>query len=88
MKKEEIDELIARSVAESKGGRERKWHRPKHNRVRVAQIRTVLNTLFMLGFIAAVFIYFLLPDQRVLFFVVGFGALLLKIVEFIIRFRA
>lgn len=88
MKKEEIDELIAQSVAESKGGRESKWHRPKHNRARVNQIRSVLNTLFMLGFVAAILIYFLLPEQRVLFFFVGFGALVLKIVEFIIRFKA
>lgn len=86
MDKAEIDEIIARSVAESKG--QSKWHRPKHDRARTNQLRTLLNTLFMLGFVAAIVIYFLLPDHRLLFFVVGFGAMVLKIVEFIVRFKS
>lgn len=86
MEKSEIDEIIAKSLAESRGHRQ--WHRPKHNPARVRQVRTILNTLFMLGFVAAILVYFFLPDQRVLFFVLGFGAMVLKIVEFIIRFRS
>ncbi|MCR5245585.1 MAG: hypothetical protein K6C31_04630 [Bacteroidales bacterium] len=49
-------------------------------------MRNVLNILFMIGFVAAILIYFLLPDQRPLFFCVGFGAVVLKVVEFILRF--
>jgi len=40
----------------------------------------------MIGFVAAIAIYFLLPEQRALFFGVGFGAILLKVVEFVLRF--
>jgi hypothetical protein len=40
----------------------------------------------MLGFLAAIVIYFVLPEQRVLFFCVGFGAIALKLVEFYLRF--
>lgn len=86
MEKSEIDEIIAKSLAESRGRRQ--WHRPKHNAGRVRQVRAILNTLFMLGFLAAVLVYFFLPEQRALFFGLGFGAMVLKIVEFIIRFRS
>jgi len=86
MDKAEIDEIIARSVAESKG--QGKWHRPRRDHSHTNQVRTLLNTLFMLGFVAAIVIYFLMPSHRLLFFIVGFGAMVLKIVEFIVRFKS
>lgn len=84
MKADEIDEIIANAVAESKG----KSGKPqrKKNGSAVLKARSVLNILFMLGFLAAVIIYFAMPEQKALFFTVGFGALLLKLIEFALRF--
>lgn len=84
MKTDEIDDIIAQAVAESKG--KSKWHRPKKSNDTIKKARSVLNILFMLGFLAAVIIYFVFPDNKALFFCVGFGAMLLKIVEFALRF--
>ena len=85
MKSDEIDDIIAKAVAESKGKGD-KWHRPKKKSETVKKMRSLLNILFMLGFVAAIIIYFTLPDQKALFFSVGFGAMLLKIIEFLLRF--
>lgn len=87
MNTEEIDKLIAESVAREHG--KSRWHRPKKDRrQRLQGVRNVLNVVFMLGFVAAVVIYFAWPQERGLFFCVGFGAVLLKVVEFVIRFMA
>ena len=84
MKADEIDEIIVNAVAESKG----KSAKPqrKKNSSAVLKARSVLNILFMLGFLAAIIIYFAMPEQKALFFTVGFGALLLKLIEFALRF--
>lgn len=85
MKTEEIDEIIANAVAESKG--KGKHHRPsKKSKFNTARIRSILNIVFMIGFVAAIVIYFVFPENKPLFFSVGFGALILKIIEFILRF--
>ncbi len=84
MKQEEIDQAIAEALAKEKG--KSRWHRPSRRTERVRQVRQVLNVVFMIGFVAAIAIYFLLPEQRALFFGVGFGAILLKVVEFVLRF--
>lgn len=84
MKQEEMDQIIAEALAKEKG--QSRWHRPHRGGQRVRQARQVLNALFMLGFVACIAIYFLMPEQRGLFFAVGFAALLLKVVEFILRF--
>lgn len=84
MKADEIDEIIANAVAESKGKSARTQR--KKNSSAVQKARSVLNILFMLGFLAAVIIYFAMPEQKALFFTVGFGALLLKLIEFALRF--
>lgn len=85
MKQDEIDQIIAEALEKEKGKGSR-WHRPSKRNERIRQVRNVLNILFMIGFVAAILIYFLLPDQRPLFFSVGFGAVALKVVEFILRF--
>ena len=51
-----------------------------------AKIRMILNTIFMIGAIASVIIYFAFPDERQLFLVVILSSLAIKIVEFFIRF--
>lgn len=85
MKQEDVDKIIAEAVAESKNESKRKWHKGKSSDS-VKTARTVLNWVFMIAFAAAVIIYFVWPDQKVLFFSVGFGAVLLKLIEFYLRF--
>lgn len=84
MQQDEIDKIIAEAVAGSK--KESKWHRPSGKSANIIRARNILNALFMLGFVAAVIIYFAMPESKTLFFCVGFGSMLLKIVEFILRF--
>ena len=85
MNQEDVDKIIAEAVAESKQESKKKWHK-KSSSHHIETARKVLNWTFMVGFIAAVIIYFALPEQRVLFFSVGFGAVTLKLVEFYLRF--
>lgn len=84
MKQDEVDKIIAEAVASNK--KQSKWHRPSKGKANIARARQILNALFMLGFLAAIIIYFALPENRAVFFCVGFGAMALKIVEFILRF--
>lgn len=85
MKTEDIDKIIEQSLAENR--KQSRWNRSRHDSdVRIRQIRNILNTVFMIGFVAAVVIYFAMPSHRVLFFSVGFGAMILKIIEFVLRF--
>lgn len=49
-------------------------------------LRTLLNALFMLGFVAAVLLYFTIPAPHTVALIVGWTAVVLKIVEFLIRF--
>ena len=51
-----------------------------------AKIRFILNTIFMIGAIASVIIYFAFPEERSLFMIVIMTSLAIKIVEFFIRF--
>ena len=50
-----------------------------------AKIRLILNTIFMIGAIASVIIYFAFPEERSLFMIVIMTSLAIKIVEFFIR---
>lgn len=85
MKQDEIDKIIAEAVAENKGRRKNKWHKAKGGDG-VSTARKVLNWAFMLGFAAALVIYFVMPEERTLFFCVGFGSIALKLAEFYLRF--
>jgi hypothetical protein len=85
VKSEDIDKIIAEAVNDSK--KQSRWHRPERGRsTSIQSLRNVLNTVFMLGFVAALVVYFLWPEQKVLFFGIGFGAILIKLVEFYLRF--
>ncbi len=86
MNQEDVDKIIAEAVAESKKDSQKKWHKGKSSSHSVDTARRVLNWTFMVGFVAAIVIYFLLPEQRVLFFCVGFGSIAVKLVEFYLRF--
>lgn len=85
MNQEEIDKLIADAVNDSK--RKSRWHRPSRGQSTSIMIaRKWLNIIFMIGFAAALIIYFAMPEQKILFFSVGFGSVVLKLVEFWLRF--
>ena len=85
MKTEDIDKIIAESLEKEK--KASKWHRPEKKKSdKMGQVRQVLNAVFMLGFLAAITVYFAIAENRTLFFCVGFSAMAVKIVEFIIRF--
>jgi len=86
MNQEDVDRIIAEAVAESKKESRKKWHKGKSSSNNIETVRKVLNWTFMVGFVAAVVIYFALPEQRVLFFSIGFGAVALKLIEFYLRF--
>lgn len=86
MNQEDVDRIIAEAVAESKNESRKKWHKGKSSSNNIETARKVLNWTFMVGFVAAVVIYFALPEQRVLFFSIGFGAVTLKLIEFYLRF--
>lgn len=86
MKKEDIDRIIAEAVENDRKGRAYKWHRGKAKQGGIATARKVLNWTFMIGFLIAIIIYFVFPEQKVLFFSFGFGAIVLKLVEFYLRF--
>lgn len=80
MKTEEIDKIIAEAIEKDKGRKQ------KTGKTGIDKARRILNILFMCGFVVAIIIYFVLPDQKILFFSVGFGAMFLKIIEFFLRF--
>lgn len=85
MKADEIDKIIAEAVNESK--RQSRWHRPTEGRTRnIDKARRWLNTLFMIGFVVTIIVYFVFPEQKMLFFGIGFGSILLKLIEFYLRF--
>ena len=83
MKSDEVDKLIEEALAESQGGKHRKPTSSTSNKTKARQI---LNIIFMLGALATLVIYFACPDQKILFFSVGFGSVLVKVAEFFIRF--
>lgn len=84
MKSEEVDKLIEEALAESKGGKKHK-NRNTNNSAKT-KARQIINIVFMLGALATVIIYFTCPEQKMLFFSVGFGSVLLKVAEYFIRF--
>ena len=86
MNQEDVDKIIAEAVAESKKESRRRWHKDASSQDAIMKARRILNWVFMVGFIAAIIIYFALPEQKTLFFSVGFGAIVLKLVEFYLRF--
>lgn len=85
MKSDEIDKIIADALENEKKGKHKgKKVGRQSDGIRTA--RKILNVVFMIGFLVAVVVYFVFPDQKVLFFSIGFGSLLLKIIEFYLRF--
>lgn len=86
MKQEDVDKIIAEAVADSKRKSREKWHKKSSSGDSIMKARQMLNWIFMTGFALAIVIYFAFPEQKTLFFCVGFGAIVLKLVEFYLRF--
>lgn len=86
MNADEIDKIIAEAVADSKNQGKSKRTRGKRNGDSIVKARKALNWAFMIGFLATIVIYFVLPEQKSLFFSLGFGSILLKLIEFYLRF--
>lgn len=85
MNQDEIDKIIADAVDDSK--KTSRWHRPSRGQsTSIMTARKWLNITFMIGFAIALIVYFAIPEQKVLFFSVGFGAVVLKLIEFYLRF--
>lgn len=87
MNTEDIDKIIADALEEDKKKKHQsKIKLGKQSSDGILVARKILNIVFMIGFVAAIIIYFAFPDNKPLFFYVGFGAMLLKIAEFFLRF--
>ncbi len=85
MKSDEIDKIIAEALENDRKGK-LKGKRVGRQSDGIRTARKILNIVFMVGFVVAVVVYFVFPDQKVLFFSIGFGSMLLKIIEFYLRF--
>ncbi len=85
MKSDEIDKIIAEALENDRKGK-LKGKRVGRQSDGIRTARKILNIVFMVGFVVAVAVYFVFPDQKVLFFSIGFGSMLLKIIEFYLRF--
>lgn len=84
MNADEIDKIIAEALEGEKN--KKKGLRSKGKPCDVVKVRRVLNVVFMVGALATFLIYFLFPEQKTLFVGVGVGAMILKIIEFGLRF--
>lgn len=51
-----------------------------------SDLRNLLNTLFLIGFVIALILYISMPDNRTPFLVVCFISMAIKIAEYIVRF--
>ncbi len=87
MKTDDIDKIIAEALEEHKGKRKGSSRQGRGmDAAKLMKIRNVLNALMIIGFILAVIVYFAFPEQRLLYYSLGFGAIFVKIVEFGVRF--
>ena len=49
-------------------------------------LRNLLNTLFLIGFLVALILYISIPEDRRAFLAVCFVSMAIKIAEYIVRF--
>lgn len=50
------------------------------------ELRNLLNSLFLVGFIVALLLYITMPHNRTPFLVVCFISMAIKVAEYIVRF--
>ena len=51
-----------------------------------SQLRNLLNTLFLVGFLVALILYISIPEDRTAFLTVCFVSMIIKVAEYIVRF--
>lgn len=85
MQADEVDKIIEEALRKEghSGGGRRKYHRTNQDRKKA--IRNILNAVFLIGCVVTILVRILCPENKILFFCVGFGSVLIKIIEFIIR---
>lgn len=49
-------------------------------------LRNLLNTLFLVGFLVALILYIAIPEDRTAFLAVCFISMAIKVAEYIVRF--
>lgn len=49
-------------------------------------LRNLLNTLFLVGFLVALTLYIAIPEDRTAFLAVCFISMVIKVAEYIVRF--
>ena len=54
--------------------------------MKLNELRNLLNSLFLIGFLVALILYFAIPEDRTAFLVVSFITMGIKIAEYIVRF--
>lgn len=82
MQSDEIDKIIEEAL--KKDGSKRHHRRPSQDRTKT--VRKILNVIFLVGAAFTLFVFFMYPDNKMLFYCIGFGSILIKIVEYFIRF--
>ena len=87
MKTDEIDRIIAEALEQEKNNHKGKINQKSNKNLQIKKIRKLLNAIFMIGFLLAVIVYFIWPEQKILFFSLGFGSMIIKIVIFLITTR-
>lgn len=50
------------------------------------ELRNLLNTLFLIGFLVALILYIAIPEDRTAFLAVCFISMVVKVAEYIVRF--
>lgn len=54
--------------------------------MKLNQLRNLLNTLFLVGFLVALILYISIPEDRTAFLTVSFISMAIKVAEWILRF--
>lgn len=50
------------------------------------QLRNLLNSLFLIGFLIALILYIAIPEDRTAFLIVCFISMAIKVAEYIVRY--
>ena len=50
------------------------------------QLRNLLNSLFLIGFLVALILYIAIPEDRTAFLIVCFVSMAIKVAEYIVRY--
>jgi len=50
------------------------------------QLRNLLNSLFLIGFLIALILYIAIPEDRTAFLIVCFVSMAIKVAEYIVRY--